>query len=162
MKLARESHQRLEKFFREYFDDPQLKLPPIHLHRGRVARFVTKQLRIGAITIGRHILLSPSRVTQADGNLSTKGWLVAHEATHVLQYEQAGYVRFFFRYFYGYWVALRAGRKWDREARMNAYLSIEAERIAHEVERAYQAWSDRLQSLDPEDKNSSPPVSIIS
>jgi len=162
MKLARESHRRLERFFREYFDDPQLKLPPIYLHRGRIARLVTKQLRIGAITIGRHILLSPNRVTQAEGNLCTKGWLVAHEAAHVLQYEREGYVRFFFRYFYGYWLALRAGGKWDREARMNAYLAIEAEREAHEVERAYQAWSGGLQSPNPEDTNSSPAVSIIS
>jgi hypothetical protein len=163
MKLARESHERLEKFFREYFDDPQLKLPPIYLHRGRVARLVTKQLRIGAITIGRHILLSPDRVAFAEGSLSTKGWLVAHEATHVLQYETKGYVRFFFRYFYDYWLALlRAGGKWDRAARINAYLSITAEREAHEVERAYQAWSDLLQSLNREDKNISPPVSLIS
>jgi hypothetical protein len=143
MKLARESHGRLEKFFREYFDDPQLVLPPIYLHRGRVARLVTKQLRVGAITIGRHILLSPDRVALDDGNLCTKGWLVAHEATHVLQYEREGYVRFFFKYFYNYWRALHGGGKWDGEARMNAYLAIEAERIAHEVERAYQVWSER-------------------
>jgi hypothetical protein len=146
MKLARESHQRLEKFFREYFDDPQLRLPPIYLHRGRIARLITKQLRVGAITIGSHILLAPDRVVEADGNLTTRGWLVAHEATHVLQYEREGYVRFFFRYFYGYWRALSAGGKWNREARLKAYLAIEAERIAHEVERAYQAWSAGAQT----------------
>lgn len=146
MKLARESHQRLEKFFREYFDDSQLRLPPIHLHRGRLARLVTKQLRIGAITFGRHIFVSPDRVTEAGGDLSTKGWLVAHEATHVLQYEREGHVRFLLRYFYGYWRALKESGKWDREARMNAYLSIEAEREAREVERAYQAWSIRVQA----------------
>ena len=146
MKLARESHQRLEKFFREYFNDPQLRLPPIFLHRGRIARFVTKRLRVGAITIGRHILLSPDRVMAADGSLCTKGWLVAHEATHVLQYEEAGYVRFFCRYFYGYWLALRGSGAWNREARMRAYLAIEAERIAHEVERAYQTWSAGAQT----------------
>jgi hypothetical protein len=146
MKLARESHQRLEKFFRQYFDEPHLQLPPIYLHSGRIARLVTKRLRVGALTIGRHILLSPDRVIEADGNLTTKGWLVAHEATHVLQYEREGYVRFFFRYFYGYWRALRGSGKWSREARMSAYLAIEAERIAHEVERAYQVWSDQAQA----------------
>ncbi|MBD0371499.1 MAG: DUF4157 domain-containing protein [Pyrinomonadaceae bacterium] len=146
MKLARESHRRLEKFFREYFNDPQLKLPPIFLHRGRLARLVTKRLRIGAITVGRHIFIAPERVVEADGNLSTKGWLIAHEATHVLQYEYAGYIRFFLRYFYNYWVALRGSEAWDGEARMKAYLAIEAERIAHEVERAYQAWSDSSQT----------------
>jgi hypothetical protein len=55
-------------------------------------------------------------------------------------------VRFFFRYFYGYWRALKGSGKWDREARMNAYLAIEAERVAHEVERAYQAWSAKVQT----------------
>jgi hypothetical protein len=142
MRLARESHERLEKFFREYFKDPQLRLPPIYLHRGRIARMVTKQLRIGALTIGRHILLSPARVTEREGSLTTEGWLVAHEATHVLQYERDGYLRFFIHYFYGYWRALRGGgSRLSREARMSAYLAIEAERIAHEVERAYQDWS---------------------
>ncbi|MCA1558641.1 MAG: DUF4157 domain-containing protein [Acidobacteria bacterium] len=146
MILARESHERLEKFFREYFNDPQLLLPPIFIHRGRLARFITKRLRIGAITFGRHILLSPNRVVDAGGNLSTQGWLVAHEATHVLQYEREGYVGFFFKYLKDYWRALRASGKWSREARMKAYLAIEAERIAHEVERAYHTWSDKAQA----------------
>lgn len=92
------------------------------------------------------MLLSPDRVLDAGGSLSTKGWLVAHEAMHVLQYEREGHVRFLLRYFYGYWRALRGSGKWNREARMHAYLAIEAERIAHEVERAYQEWSDGLQA----------------
>lgn len=142
MKLARESHERLEKFFREYFNDPQLSLPPVYLHRGRVARFITKRLRIGAITFGRHILLAPDTVMDEGGSLSTKGWLVAHEATHVLQYEMEGFVRFLIKYLWGYWLALRGVGKWNREARMNAYLAIEAERVAHEVERAYRSWSN--------------------
>jgi hypothetical protein len=146
MKLARESHQRLEKFFREYFEEPQLKLPPVYLHRGFVARLVTKQLSVGAITFGRHILLSPDRVTEEGGTLGTRGWLVAHEVTHVLQYEREGYLRFLYRYLHNYWRALLGSGKWNREARMNAYLSIEAERVAHEVERAYQAWSGRAKT----------------
>jgi hypothetical protein len=149
MKLARESHLRLEQFFREYFNDPQLRLPPIYLHRGPLARLITRQLRIGAITIGRHVLLSPDRVVKEEWGLCTKGWLVAHEATHVLQYEREGYLRFLFKYFYGYWRALRSGgRKWNREARMAAYLAIEAERVAHEVERAYHAWSACGQTIN--------------
>lgn len=146
MKLARESHRRLEKFFREYLNDPKLLLPPIYLHRGRIARLVTKQLGTGAITFGRHILFSPDRVTQADGDLRAEGWLVAHEATHVLQYEHEGYVRFFLKYLYGYWRALHKGRKWDGQARINAYLAIAEERAALEAEQAYKEWSARLQS----------------
>lgn len=142
MKLARGSHQRLEKFFREYFNDPELRLPRIYLHRGLLARLITKRLKVEAITIGRHIFLSPQRVTVVDGCLSTKGWLVAHEAAHVLQYEREGYTRFLFRYFYGYLLALRGNGRWNREVSMNAYLAIEAERVAHDVERAYQAWSE--------------------
>lgn len=146
MILARESHERLEKFFREYFKDPLLRLPPIFVHRGRVARFMTRTLRVGAITFGRHVLLAPDRVVDAGGRFATEGWLIAHEATHVLQYEREGYVRFFFKYLYGYWCAMREGGKWDRDARMKAYLAIEAERVAHEVERAYKTWSRGAQA----------------
>lgn len=146
MKLAQESHLRLEEFFREYLNDSQLRLPPIHLHRGLLARLITKQLRIGAITFGRHILLSPHRVTEAEGDLIAQGWLIAHEATHVLQYEREGYVRFFFNYLRDYWRALRASGKWNRDARMNAYLMITAERDAQEAEQAYKAWSAKSQT----------------
>lgn len=146
MKLARESHLRLEKFFREYFNEPELELPPIYLHRGLIARLVTRWLRVGALTIGRHILLSPKQVTEAEGALRAKGWLIAHEATHVLQYEREGHARFLFRYFYGYWRALRGSGTWSREASMSAYLAIEAERVAHEVQQAYQVWNGGAQT----------------
>jgi hypothetical protein len=143
MKLARESHRRLEEFFREYMDDTKLLLPPIYLHRGRIARLVTKRLRIGAITFGRHILLSPEHVTQAGDDLIAEGWLVAHEATHVLQYEREGHVRFLYHYLLDYWRALHEGGKWHRDARMNAYQSIASERAALEAEQAYKEWSAR-------------------
>lgn len=146
MKLARESHLRLETFFREYFNEPELKLPPVYLHSGLMARLVTRWLRVGAVTFGRHILLSPREVTEADGLLRTKGWLIAHEATHVLQYEREGHLRFLFRYFYGYWRAMRAGGKWSKEASMSAYLAIEAERVAHQVQHAYQDWKGDAQT----------------
>lgn len=108
---------------------------------------MTGWLRVGAVTFGRHILLAPKRVTESDGCLRTEGWLIAHEATHVLQYESDGHVRFLFRYFYGYWRALReSGKGWSKEASMSAYLAIEAERVAHEVERAYQVWNDGAQT----------------
>lgn len=143
MKLARESHRRLEEFFREYMDDTQLLLPPIYLHSGRFAQLLTKQLNIKAITFGRHIFLSPDRITQAGGDLIAEGWLIAHEATHVQQYKREGYVRFLFHYLLDYWRALREGGKWHSDARMNAYLSIAAERAAREAEQAYKEWSAR-------------------
>lgn len=152
MKLAKESHQRLEEFFREHLHDSQLELPPIYIHSGRVARIVTKQLKVGAMTVGRHIFLSPQRVTKAGNVITAPGWLVAHEATHVLQYEEDGFLRFFFKYLMGYWRALRQSGKWDYEARMKAYLTIAEEQAAHEVERAYQEWSARGQTLTGKEK----------
>lgn len=152
MKLARESHRRLEEFFREHLDDARLKLPPIYIHSGHIASAVTKQLKVGAITFGRHIFLSPSRVTKGDELTTAPGWLIAHEATHVLQYEREGFLRFFFKYLTGYWRALRASGKWDYEARMKAYLTIAEEQSAHAVERAYQDWSTRRQTPAEKEK----------
>jgi hypothetical protein len=143
MKLAKESHRRLEEFFREHLQDRGLHLPPIYIHSGRIARLITGKLRVGAITFGRHILLSPERVIRAGDMTTAPGWLVAHEATHVLQYERDGLLRFFFKYLMGYWRALREIGKFDYEARMKAYLTIAEEQSAHEVERAYQQWSAR-------------------
>ncbi|HKS26612.1 MAG TPA: DUF4157 domain-containing protein [Pyrinomonadaceae bacterium] len=140
MKLAAPSHEHLENFLREFYQDSTLRLPIIRFHGGALARLVTRALRIGAITFGRHVLISPELIkTDSSGRRSAPGWLVAHEAVHVLQYEREGYARFLMHYLMGYWRALRESGKWGREARMNAYLSIAEERAAQEVERAYQA-----------------------
>lgn len=129
---------------REHLGEPALRLPPVTVHAGWFARLLTKSLKVGAITLGRRIFLSPRRVERGDDQkASAPGWLMAHEALHVLQYERDGDLRFFFKYLRGYFSALRAGGRWDAAARMAAYLAIAEERAAHEAENAYRSWSER-------------------
>jgi Domain of unknown function (DUF4157) len=141
MRLAVDSHRLIEEFLRERFGLETLKLPPLSLYHGRVARWVTSTFRIGAITFGRRIFVAPKMVTtDATGRLRIPGWLVAHEATHVWQYECAGFAGFLASYLAGYWRALRGQRKWGREARQAAYLAIREECEARESETAYAVW----------------------
>jgi len=153
MRLSPAAHERLEKFLGGHLGEPGLRLPPIHLHSGRVARLLTGALKIGAMTVGRHIFIAPRLLVRGeDGQLSAPGWLIAHEATHVWQYEQAGFLGFLISYLKEYWRALRAQGKWGREARQVAYLEIEQEREARESETAYALWIARRQSQATEDK----------
>ena len=141
MKLAAQSQEQIERFLREHFGDPGLRLPPIRIYCGPFAHLVTAALRIGAITFGRLILVSPGLVRRrADGRVYAPGWLIAHEATHVWQYRRHGFVGFLTRYLRNYWRALRGCGRWDRAARLAAYLAIEEECAAREAEEAYRAW----------------------
>ena len=138
MKLAHESHARVEEFLRQHLGDPGLRLPAFSLYTGRFAWLLMKGLKMGAITFGRHIFVSPALVGRSeDGRAIVPGWLIVHESVHVLQYERVGYLRFFFEYLRGYWRALRASGKWDAAGRMEAYLAIAAECDAREAEHAY-------------------------
>ncbi|HEX8175296.1 MAG TPA: DUF4157 domain-containing protein [Pyrinomonadaceae bacterium] len=142
MKLAARSHEHLENFLREFYQDSTLRLPAVYFYTGTLVRLVTHALNVSAITFGQHVLISPELVNaDSHGRQSVPGWLVAHEAVHVLQYKREGYIRFLMHYLFGYWRALRESGKWDRAARLRAYLAIAEEREAQEVERAYQAKS---------------------
>jgi Domain of unknown function (DUF4157) len=145
----------MEEFLRERFRLETLKLPSVSVYRGRVARWLTVTFRIGAITFGRRIFVAPKLVTLDEaGKLKIPGWLIAHEATHVWQYESAGFARFLFSYLRGYWRALRAQQKWGREARQAAYLAIREECEARESETAYAVWialKGRVPTIDLED-----------
>ncbi len=72
------------------------------------------------------------------------GWLAAHEAVHVLQYERDGLVRFLISYLREYFRTLACSRRADAAARMAAYLSIPHEIEARIAELAYASWSDSL------------------
>ncbi|MBA3806611.1 MAG: DUF4157 domain-containing protein [Acidobacteria bacterium] len=147
MRLATESHQLIETFMAERFGLEMQKLPPISLHHGRVAGWLTRTLKISAITFGRHIFVAPKRVARDEsGRLSIPGWLIVHEATHVLQYERAGFFGFLFSYLCGYWRALRAQQMWNKGARMAAYLAIEEECDARDAEAAFKDWIARGES----------------
>jgi hypothetical protein len=138
MRLSSEAHLELEEFLRAQLGRPDLELPPISIYVGRFARLLMRTIGMGAITFGRRVFVAPSLVGRdAEGRLTIPGWLLAHEAAHVLQYEERGYARFFRDYLRGYWRALRAGGGWNAAARTAAYLAIAEECAAREVERAY-------------------------
>ena len=141
MRLATESQQLIETFLAERFGLETLKLPPIHLYRGRVASWLTRTFKIRAITFGPHIFVESKLVVRDEnGRLSIPGWLIAHEAVHVWQYKRAGFFGFLFSYLRGYWRALRAQQRWGGEARMAAYLAIEEECDAREAQAAFEDW----------------------
>ncbi len=138
MRLSEEAHSRVERFFREHLDEPGLVLPRIEFHGGLGARVLTVWAKMSAMTLGRHVFIRPSLFGRdGGGRLTLPGWLVVHEAAHVLQYEEKGYTRFLRAYVRGYWRALREGGRWDKAGRMAAYLSITEEREAHRAEEAY-------------------------
>ncbi|HZH29289.1 MAG TPA: DUF4157 domain-containing protein [Pyrinomonadaceae bacterium] len=150
MRLAEESQARLESFFRSYEGDERLRLPVIFVHAGFWADMLTRLLRIAAITIGRHVLVSRKVVEKnAPGRLTMPGWLLAHEAAHVRQFQRAGFVPFVYDYAREYVAFLVRGGKFDARARTEAYMRLAPEREAREVEAAYLRWraSSASQSL---------------
>ena len=144
MRLSTAAHERLEKFLGEHLGEPGLCLPRIQLHSGRVARLLTGALKVGAMTVGRHIFIAPRLLERGeDGRLAAPGWLIAHEATHVVQFGREGFAGFLYKYLRGYFGALRQCGSWDAAARMTAYLAIAEECAAREAEHAYRKWTER-------------------
>jgi hypothetical protein len=149
MRLSDESHAHVEQFFRVHRGDAGLVLPRMRVHGGLVARLLMISAGMGAMTLGRHVFVRPGLFARdARGRLTLPGWLVVHEAAHVLQYAEGGFVRFLLRYLRGYWRALREGGRWDAAGRMSAYFAIEEEREAQAAEHAYAsrapAWNRPL------------------
>jgi len=141
MRLAEESHARLERFFRSYERDEKLRLPPVFVHAGFWSDKLTRVLRIAAITVGRHIFVSRKVVGRnVRGQLTMPGWLLAHEAAHVRQFQQAGFLPFVFNYAREAVAFLVRSGKFDASARIEAYEQITREREAREVEAAYLKW----------------------
>jgi hypothetical protein len=138
MKLSAEAHAEVEAFFREHRGERELRLPPVSVYGGPVARVLMRAVGMSAITFGRHVFVRPNLIVRkAEGRATVPGWLLVHEAAHVLQYEEKGYLRFLGGYALGYLRALRAGKRWDAQGRMAAYMAIAEEREAREAERAY-------------------------
>ncbi|MCA1636538.1 MAG: DUF4157 domain-containing protein [Acidobacteria bacterium] len=138
MKLSPAAHDEVESFLKGHLGDSGLRLPRFSVHVGWPARLLMKVVRMGAITFGRHVFISPRLVERDEsGRARLPGWLLVHEAAHVLQYRERGFAGFLYFYLRGYWRALRAGHGWGAEARMLAYLSIPHEREARRAEHAY-------------------------
>ncbi|HKP73779.1 MAG TPA: DUF4157 domain-containing protein [Pyrinomonadaceae bacterium] len=141
MLLADSSHARLERFFRAYLRDEAARLPRIFIHAGSFSGWLTRVFRIAAITVGCHVFVTPKVVGRDEGGrLTVPGWLVAHEAAHVLQYRREGFVPFLFNYLREYFASLAEGKKLGAEARMEAYRQLSREREAREIEAAYLEW----------------------
>ncbi|HEX8473755.1 MAG TPA: hypothetical protein VF666_06950 [Pyrinomonadaceae bacterium] len=141
MRLSPETHRHIEEFLRVHFSDAQLKLPRIKIYGGKFGRFITTHLKIGAITIGSRIVVSPKLVGRdALGRVTLPGWLLAHECVHVMQYKHAGLIGFFVAYLREYFKTLRVSGKLDAAARNDAYRAIRHEREAREAEDEYARW----------------------
>jgi hypothetical protein len=141
MRLAEESQARLESFFRSYEGDEQLRLPVVFVHAGFWSDSLTRAFRAAAFTVGRHIFVSRKLVGRDErGQLTMPGWLLAHEAAHVRQFQQAGFAPFLINYAWEYLTYLVRGGKFDARARLQAYEQIAQEREAREVEAAYLRW----------------------
>jgi hypothetical protein len=141
MRLAEESHARLEQFFRWYVRDEKLQLPLMFIHAGFLSSHLTRAFRIAAITIGRHIFVSPVYLERDErGQLTIRGGLLAHEAAHVRQFQREGLLPFLYNYLREYVTFLFRSGKLDTDARRAAYEQITREREAREVEAAYLEW----------------------
>lgn len=144
MRLSAASHAHLEKFHRHFLRDEGQRLPPIYFYNGRIARWLTHTFEIGAITFGRHILVKPEFIKRDQaGDWTVPAWLAAHETTHVMQYEAAGFVRFLIAYLRDYWQGLRRQKRWNAAARLEAYNAIRMERAACDAETAYAEWIEK-------------------
>ena len=142
MRLAPEAHRHIEAFLRERRRSEALRLPQVHVYVGRWSRLLTGTFGILAITFGRCVFVS-ARVVKRDerGRVTIPAGLLAHEAMHVVQYGEAGFVGFLVSYLREYWRELRAQPGWGRAARQAAYLAIKHEREAYEAEDEYFAWA---------------------
>ena len=141
MRLAEESRACLERFFSWYERDESVRLPPVFVHAGFWAHNLTGALRVAAITIGRHVFVSRNVVRRSErGRPTMPGWLLVHEAAHVRQFQQEGFLPFLFKYAFEYLTLLVRGGKFDVRAKMEAYERIEWERQASAAEAAYLKW----------------------
>ncbi|HEX8458017.1 MAG TPA: DUF4157 domain-containing protein [Pyrinomonadaceae bacterium] len=145
MRLAEESRVRLEQFFRSYERDETLRLPPVQVHAGVFARSLTGALRVAALTLGRHVFVARGVVWRdGRGRQTMKGWLLAHEAAHVRQFQRVGCMPFLLAYAREYLSLLVRGGRFDARARMEAYEQLSWEREARAAEVAYLAWRGRV------------------
>lgn len=140
MTLCKDSHAQVEKFLREFFDDDLLQLPAIKFRRSKSVDVCLKLLGVAGLTLGRRVFIKREFFErEADGRLTLPGWLVVHEAAHVLQFARAGNVRFAFAYVNEYAAQMRWRRKIFRRTELHAasYYAISFEAEAYSVEAAY-------------------------
>jgi hypothetical protein len=142
MKLAESSQKKLEIFFCEFYSDENFRLPTINFYGGRFSRLFTSILHVHGITFGRHIFIQPDLITKDFENrrkLSLE--LAAHEIVHVLQYKNAGFLVFFYKYLTSYWNNIRPKNDWSADSRHEAYREIPFETEAREIAAKFVEWN---------------------
>ena len=141
MRLSKDSFKRLEEFTNDFFRTEFEKLPDVKIYAKRGAGFLTRTLNVHGITFGSYVFLKPSLVWQNEHKqICAPKWLIAHELAHVLQYRKLGTIKFFYTYFKSFWTALKRKKKWDFDARFEAYMEIPHEIEARRFESAYLKW----------------------
>ena len=145
MRLAQSSKSRLEKFFSEYLEDENFSLPAINFYYGKFTAFLVKLINIEGITIGRRVFIKPQNVTlNSKSKPKLPEILAAHEIVHVLQYQRLGFFRFLTKYLRDYYKNLRLMKKWDLNARHQAYLEIPFEIEARKIADEFVRWNKKF------------------
>lgn len=153
MKLCRELQHQLESFFREFFGNRSLQLPEIEIFAKRGARFVTKVFGVQGITLGRFVFIKPDLIFRDKrARLCISKELLAHEATHVLQYQKLGTVKFLYLYFKSFFSGLRRRGNLNFDARMQAYLEIPFEAQARAGGTKFIKWNAGNEKLKVENE----------
>ena len=149
MRLAEDSRLELELFFREFLRDESLRVPRVRFYAGRWALWLTLAGRVGAVTLGRRVLVAPSFLSRGEGGAGIPWRLAVHEVAHVLQYGRTGTLRFLPRYLREYVAWLWRAGKLDARSRMRAYLKISFEREARAASREFAVWRGRASRGHP-------------
>ena len=141
MKLAPKTHHQLETFFRQYFEEENLRLPQVKIYARRGAAIVTKLLKVDGITLGSRVFID-FRLIKCDEQkrLCLSKNLLSHEIAHVVQYQKSGLWGFLFRYLKDYFVILRTKKKWNSRARLESYWEIPHEIEARDAAKKFVEW----------------------
>lgn len=144
MKLAENSHRKIEKFFQDFLGDEDFSLPGICFFAGKFSGFLAFVLRIQGLTVGNRVFLAPGLIMLRQDNrkLLPKD-LIVHEIAHVLQYQREGFLRFLLKYLNDYWKNLRKKKDWSAISRLEAYREIPFEIEARQIAEEYLKWEKK-------------------
>lgn len=140
MLLSVDSRKKFEDFLRENSAEVVV-VPKVKIYSGKIAGFLTKTLKTDGITFGRRVFVRPNFVWRDENSrLCCSIYLLPHEMAHVLQYQKYGRLKFLYFYLRDFWRALRTKKKWDFQARHEAYLEIPFEVEARKFSEDYLSW----------------------
>jgi hypothetical protein len=142
MKLSPATHRKFEVFFRQFFADENLRLPASRIYAKRGAWLLTRLLRVDGITLGRYIFIKPRLAEYISPDaLKISRNLLAHELTHVVQYQKFGIFGFLRGYIQEYFCGIQRRKKFSPRARLEAYWEISHEIEARQAAAEFIEWS---------------------